>query len=33
MGIKKEKVTATRMPIQAPFKVVEGHTGKRKKRS
>ena len=30
---KKEKVTATRMPMQAPFKVVKGHTGKRKKRS
>jgi hypothetical protein len=23
MGIKKEKVTATRMPMSAPFKLVE----------
>ena len=23
MGIKKEKITATRMPMQAPFKLVE----------
>ena len=30
---KKKKITTTRMPIQAPFKIVEGHTGKRKKRS
>lgn len=32
-SVKKEKVTATKMPIQAPFKLVDGHTKKRKKRS